>query len=100
MVVYFIAEIQIKNKDLFNKYVEKVHPIIEKYNGHYLIRGGKTTPFFGCDWNPERILVIEFSSSDWVKRCFNSPEYLKISALRENSTITRAIMVEGLNHIE
>lgn len=99
MAVYFIVEIQIKNKDLYSKYIEDVRSIVEKYNGRYLVRGGKITPFSG-DWNPERIIVIEFPSSSCVKKCFNSAEYKKISLFRENSTITKSIMVEGLNHYE
>ncbi len=94
MSVYMIIEIEIKNKQLYSKYVEKVPKVIEKYGGRYLIRGGKVTPLFG-NWNPERIILIEFKSVEMVQNCFKSSEYLELAPLREQSTITKAIIVEG-----
>lgn len=95
MSVYTIIEIKVKDKDTYAKYVGKVRAIVEKYNGRYLVRGGKITPIFG-GWNPERIIVIEFLSPEDVKLWLSSPEYKEIAALREASTITKAIMVEGV----
>jgi len=99
MPVYFVVEIKTKNehKDTYTKYIEKVRPIVEKYKGRYFVRGGKITPVFG-DWNPEKIIIIEFPSAKYVEKWLNSPEYKEIAVLRENSTITKAIMVEGCNN--
>jgi uncharacterized protein (DUF1330 family) len=98
MAVYFIVEIKTKNenKDAYAKYIEQVRPIVEKYKGRYLSRGGRITPVFG-DWNPERIIIIEFPSEGDVQQWLNSSEYREIAGLRENSTITKAIVVEGGN---
>jgi uncharacterized protein (DUF1330 family) len=95
MAVYLIIEIQIKNRTLYSQYVEKVPEIIEKYGGRYLVRGGKVTPFLSGNWNPERIILIEFDSAEQIKNCFQSPEYLELAPLREQSTISKAIIVEG-----
>ena len=94
MAVYVIIEIKIRDKETYSEYVEKVRAIVEKYNGRYLVRGGKVTPIFG-DWNPERIIVIEFPSYEDVKHWLSSQEYKEIAPLREKSTITKAIVVEG-----
>jgi len=96
MAVYFIVEIKTKdgNEGTYAKYIEQVRPIVEKYKGRYLARGGKITPIFG-NWNPERVIIIEFPSEENVKQWLDSPEYKGIAVLREASTITRAIMVEG-----
>jgi uncharacterized protein (DUF1330 family) len=101
MPVYFIVEIKTKNenKDIYAKYIEKVRSIVEKHKGRYLSRGGKVTPIFG-DWNPERIIIIEFPSAGHVEQWLDSPEYKEIAVLRENSTITKAIMVEGPDNVE
>ncbi len=97
MPVYFMVEIKIKNdgKENYAKYIEKVRPIVEKYKGKYLSRGGKITPVFG-NWEPERIILIEFPSAEDVERWLDSAEYKEIAALRRNSTITKAVMLEGL----
>ncbi len=94
MPVYVLIEIEIHDRDTYYQYIEKARPIVERYGGNYLIRGGQITPLFG-DWNPERIILIEFSSHEDIERCFNSKEYLKIKELREKSTNTRSIILEG-----
>ncbi len=94
MPAYLILEIAIRNKEEYVQYIEKVPAIIKKFGGRYLVRGGKVTPFSG-NWNPERIVVIEFTTMEQLQKCFNSPEYREIAPLREQSTISKAIVVEG-----
>jgi len=94
MSVYMIIEIDIKNEELYSQYVEKVPEIIDQYGGRYLIRGGEVTPLSG-HWNPERIIVIAFETVEQLQRCFSSPEYLELAPLREQSTVSKAIMVES-----
>jgi uncharacterized protein (DUF1330 family) len=61
MPVYMIIEVQVRNSETYSKYTEKVPEIISKYGGRYLTRGGKTTPITG-NWNPEKIVLIEFGT--------------------------------------
>jgi uncharacterized protein (DUF1330 family) len=94
MPVFLIIEIAIKDRELYSHYVEKVPAIIEKHGGRYLARGGTVTPLMG-DWNPERVILIEFDTAEQIHKCFQSPEYLEIAPLREQSTTSRSIIVEG-----
>ncbi len=96
MAVYLLIEITIKDRELYSKYVEMVPLIIEKHGGRYLARGGKVTPLLG-DWKPERLILIEFDSIEQIHECFRSKEYLEIAPFREQSTISRSIIVEGCN---
>ncbi|MGA9189757.1 MAG: DUF1330 domain-containing protein [Methanosarcina sp.] len=70
-----IIEITILNHELYAKYVEKVPEIVKKYGGGYLVRGGEVIPMFG-NWDPERIVLIEFDTVENLRNCFNSSEYL------------------------
>ncbi len=97
MSAYLILELVIMNKEIYAQYIEKAPAIIKKFGGRYLVRGGKVTLFSG-NWNPERIVVIEFATMEQLQRCFNSSEYRKIAPLREQSTISKAIVVEGYEH--
>ena len=99
MSVYMIVEITVKNSELYSRYVAQVPQVVDKYGGRYLIRGGKVTPLAG-DWNPERIILLEFEMAEQLRRCFGSPEYLEIASLREQSTISKSIVVEGCLHSE
>jgi len=94
MAVYMIVETKITDKEVFSRYGEKIDEVFKKYGGRFLARGGEVTPLSG-NWNPERIAVIEFESFELLMNCFTSADYLEIAALRELSTISKAIVVRG-----
>ncbi len=95
MSVYMIIDIEVRDAHLYARYVDGVRAVVEAHGGRYLVRGGAVKPVSG-DWNPERVIVIEFESSEQVRRCFSSAEYLELAPLREQSTVSRAIVVDGL----
>lgn len=94
-MVYFVATIFFdKNKGYeYSEYTEKVVPIVEKYNGRYLVRSEKIIPL-GTDWKPNRIIIIEFDTREHLEECFASEEYRKIAPLREKSVDSNAIILE------
>jgi len=95
MAVYMIIEIQeIKNPETYRTYIEQVKDLVIRQGGKYLSRGAEISSL-GGDWNPQRLILIEFSSLEAVQSCFNSPEYRSIAPLRENATTSRAIIVKG-----
>jgi uncharacterized protein (DUF1330 family) len=64
------------------------------YGGRYHVRGGKAVTIAG-DWEPERIVIVEFPSMERLQACFASPEYAPLGAIRERATCSRVIVVEG-----
>lgn len=95
MAVYMIADITVKNAEAYERYVSAVRQIVERHGGRYHVRGGKVVPLFG-DWRPERVILLEFDSMERLKACFGSEEYRRIAPLREQSTVSRSIVVEGV----
>ncbi|RJP71709.1 MAG: DUF1330 domain-containing protein [Candidatus Abyssobacteria bacterium SURF_17] len=96
MSVYLIVDVQVVDTDGYAEYVEKVADIVTQYGGRYLARGGKVTVLSG-NWRPQRIILIEFPSRQELQKWLASPEYASVSPLRERSTRTRAIVVEGVS---
>ena len=94
MPVYMVIETKSSDPVTYAKYIEKVKPIVEKFQGRYLARGGKVTPLFG-NWDPERLILIEFPSQRQVTEWLSSREYREISGLRESSVSTKAVIIEG-----
>ncbi|MFC1755688.1 DUF1330 domain-containing protein [Thermoproteota archaeon] len=94
MSVFMIAELTIKNRELYTDYVNKARSIIEGYGGRYLVQSEKIESIAG-GWKPERIVAIEFPTFDALKQCFTSTEYKEIAPMREDSTTSRAIIVHG-----
>ncbi len=97
MNAYLIADIKIVDPAMYQQYIEKAESIVLKYGGRYLVRGGKSFPLSG-NWEPERILVMEFESMTALQTCFNSVEYLAIASLRTESTRSRSIIIEGMSY--
>lgn len=96
MKIYMVIDIEIKDENLYGQYIDQVKEIVEKHGGKYLVRGGKITPV-SKNWLPERIIIIEFESYSDIDKCFSSKEYKEIGPLREKSTISKAILVEGIH---
>jgi uncharacterized protein (DUF1330 family) len=91
---FFVADVDVTNPDEFNKYAAGVPATIEKYGGHYVVRGGKTESLEGPP--PSRVVVTAFKSAADAKRWYTSPEYSALRPIRERSAKSRAFIVEGV----
>ena len=84
----------ISSEEKLKEYAVKAKAAVEKYEGRFVIRGGKTTTNEG-EKSP-RTVVIEFSSYDKANSFYNSQEYqeehdiLKGYAERHHQTIEGA----------
>ena len=94
MPVYMIIDVKVVNQDQYDQYKSKAKGIVQNHGGEYLSRGDKIYPVSG-NWNPDRVVLIRFDSMAQLKKCFESDEYKKIAHLREQSIISKALIVEG-----
>jgi uncharacterized protein (DUF1330 family) len=90
-----IIETGVEDEAVYTEYVDRVRGVVEKHGGRYLVRGGDVTSLSG-NWRPERVVIIEFEAIEQVRRCFGSPEYLELAPLREQSAVSKAIVVNGV----
>ena len=96
MSVYMIVEAkEVMDKKKYGDYIQKVPETIARFGGRYLARGGQVKVVSG-DWKPSRLIIVEFDSMAKFDLWWNSPEYRAIAPLREESTKTNAIVVEGV----
>lgn len=94
MAVFFLAEIEsISDPDTYDRYKEKVAPVVRKYGGEYIIRSDKLRVISGS-WNAERVILLRFDSRERLQSCFGSSEYREIAHLREHSTVSKAMIIE------
>ena len=97
MPVYLIIDITVVDQGLYEEYVARVPAVVEQYGGRYLVRGGEVAAL-GGGWHPERIVVLEFESSDQAQEYLTSPENLALAPLQEKSITGRAIIVQGYEY--
>ena len=95
MTAYVILDITITDPKLFDQYKQLAPATIEAYGGRYLARGGTTESLEG-DWQPNRIVILEFDSMDKAKAWMESPEYREARAMRHRAATSRTIVVEGV----
>ena len=95
MSAYVIAEVEVTDPGKFEEYRKLVPPTIEAFGGRYVVRGGAIDGREG-DWQPKRIVVIEFDDMERAKAWHDSDLYAPARALREASASTRMIVVEGV----
>ncbi len=62
---YLIANLDVQDQPTFQRYREEVVPLIMKYGGRYLIRGGEVQELEG-HLGLKRLIVLEVPSTTWA----------------------------------
>ena len=91
---YVIGEVNVTDPDTYKTYAAKTSPIVAKFGGIYIARGGQTVPVEGTA-PAGRIVVIEFPNLAAAKAFEGSAEYLKVAPIRQRSSTGRFFIVEG-----
>ena len=81
MAAYFVAQLKVPDPAMFERYREAVAPLVHRFGGRYLARGGELEVLEGGTW-PPRLAIVEFRSRDAARLFYDSPEYQRILPLR------------------
>ena len=95
MPAYIVVEIEIIDPVGYEEYKIQAGATVHKYGGKYIARGGKTEVLEG-DWNPKRIVVLQFESMERAKEWLNCEEYREPRKMRHKTAKTNMILVEGV----
>ena len=94
MPAYVIVEITVFDPKLYEEYRKSTPGSLVPYQGKFAVRGGQTETLEG-DWNPQRIVVLEFPTLELAKSWYHSDVYTEAKQLRIKSAHTKMIVVEG-----
>ena len=95
MKAYWIAVYKgLKNVNNLHGYAEKATTAIKKYNGKFLVRGGRTETLEGTP--SPRTVLIEFPSIEDALNCYNSPEYQDAKKFAKEEFNRHIQIVEGI----
>jgi uncharacterized protein (DUF1330 family) len=96
MAAYLIADIAtISDAARYEDYKRGVAATVEKVGGRFLVRGGSAKTVEG-DWQPGRVVVIEFPDMATLESWYRSSDYAPLLALRLACSDGRLIAVEGV----
>lgn len=95
MSAYVVLDVTVHNPDTYERYKELTPPSLAAYNGRYLVRGGAVEPLDG-NWQPSRLVVLEFPSVAQARAWWESPEYAPAKALRQACARAQVVLADGV----
>lgn len=96
MKAYVIVDVKIHDPKLYDDYKKLTPGSLVPFDGKFVVRGGACETLEG-DWEPGRIVVLEFPSMEKAKEWWSSSGYAPAKALRQSASHTRMIVVEGVS---
>src|SRR5688572_2673601 len=91
---YVIVDVTVNDPVEYEAYKKLTPAAIEAYDGRFLVRGGAAEVMEG-DWQPGRIVVLEFPSVDRAKEWWSSDLYSKAKEIRQRAAATKMIIIGG-----
>lgn len=91
---YWIARVDVRDGERYKDYVAAAKPAFERYGAVFLARGGVFQPLEGVARG--RNVVIEFPSLQAAIDCYNSADYQRAAAIRQEVADAEMVVVEGI----
>ena len=96
MAAYFIVDqYEVTDPETMKTYAAGVADTIRQHGGRLIVRGGAFEVREG-DYQPGRIIVLEFPDMAALKGWYDGPAYAGLKAMRLRSSKSNAVMVEGV----
>lgn len=96
MPAYVIVETDISDPERYERYKEASPGAVHAGGGRFVVRGGELAVLEG-DWEPTRLVILEFPDLESAKRWYDSPEYAEARQLRVGAASLRMVAVQGLD---
>lgn len=98
MPAYIVIETPILDPDQHERYkpaAAAAAAAVAAGGGRFIASGGEVVVLEG-DWEPKRLVLLEFPDLEATKRFYESPEYKEAKQLREGAPGLNMVAVNGL----
>lgn len=95
MTAYVIFDVNIRDPRQYQEFMSGVKPALEAAGAKYLARGGAHKVYEG-DWEPRRIVLLEFPSVAAWESFYSGATYQGLKSIRDACSSARLVSVEGL----
>ena len=95
MPAYLINDMEVLDPQGLDEYKKLSPATVAQYGGKFLARGGEMKQLEG-EWQPERLVILEFPSIEQAQVWINSPEYAAPRAIRQKAARSNIVVVEGI----
>lgn len=93
---YVIVDVKITNNENYEKYKALAKPLVEKYGGQYLTRGGEMNIIQEELWSPTRVVLLKFPDMKSANIWINSPDYEPVKKMRMDNSDGTLVIIEGI----
>ncbi|MCM2680221.1 DUF1330 domain-containing protein [Echinimonas agarilytica] len=94
MSAYVIVDVDVHQPELYKDYLAQITPTVIACGGRYLARGADVSVVSG-DWQPKRIVMMEFPDQMTAEHWVTAKEYAPIHALRNKYATANMVIVNG-----
>jgi uncharacterized protein (DUF1330 family) len=95
MSAFVIFDVLIRDPARYGDFMQGVKPALDAAGARYLARGGALKVYEG-DWEPRRIVILEFPSVAAWEAFYGGPVYHGLKAIRDECSSARLVCVEGV----
>jgi uncharacterized protein (DUF1330 family) len=97
MAAFLIADVKVRDLEGYRSsgYLDAAMASAAKFGGSYIARGGETAVFEG-EWEPNRLVIIQFPDMDSLKAWYASDEYTPWIEVRRSLTESNLVGLEGI----
>jgi uncharacterized protein (DUF1330 family) len=95
VAAYVVVDVERTDLDRAARYSELSGPSVERHGGRFLARGGALRVLEG-DWQPARLVVIEFESAEAAQAWYDSEDYRAARAVRDGAGTWQMVVVDGV----
>ena len=96
MAAYLVVDSKLTDPDAYEQYKLKAKPIVEKFGGEYLARGGAMSIKESALWSPTRMVLIRFPSSAQAESFYQSAEYQDVLGISKKSAERTVFILDGM----
>lgn len=96
MPAYVIFDVEIRDAARYQAFMAGVKPALEAAGAKYLARGGAHKVYEG-DWEPRRIVLLEFPNVQAWEDFYNGATYRGLKSVRDECSSARLVSVVGLD---
>jgi uncharacterized protein (DUF1330 family) len=95
MAAYAIVDLEVFDIELYLRYSLAMRPLLEAAGARYLARGGEFLVLEG-DYQPSRLILVEFPSLARMESFFESESYQALEIQRRECSKANILGVAGL----
>ncbi|HEX6788046.1 MAG TPA: DUF1330 domain-containing protein [Gaiellaceae bacterium] len=95
MPAYVIVETDIHDPEQYEHYKAASPAAVANGGGRFVARGGELAVLEG-DWQPSRLVILEFPDLETAKAWYVSENYQEAKKLRDGAARLNMVAVEGV----